>query len=179
MVGVGKTKHPSIQHYAGERKRLSSRGGLTRKPHRHATFGSPAWANSQLVTLLYNCGPRTAQAYYPPFVEEPNATYRRAVSDEIRNFWLKHGRHAKAELWYAVLCDREATQWQWFEAARAIAQPAPQELDSAEVSAGDGAYMETPDVQRPLAGEALRSKHNPSVAQVLAQRADETGNVSR
>jgi len=90
---------------------------------------------------------------------------------EIRAFWNKTRGMSEAERWYAVLVDDKATEGQWLEAAQGITASMSRERPrlgaAAEISGPQGL-----DVWKPLVGEALRSKTDPSVAELLAARSD-------
>jgi hypothetical protein len=115
----------------------------------------------------YRCGP------------ELTPQERRAVADEIRRFWQRHKGRTGEEVWLGVLADREATPTQWLEVAGAIVEPVappPAAAERPHVEAAPG--YEPEEESPPLAGEALRSRKNPSVAESMARRADDIAKLA-
>ncbi len=107
----------------------------------------------------------------------------RGLAAEIRQFWLKHGRRTGPEIWLSVLADSQATHPQWLEAASAIVAPVPPDIDRfpalGRSPAGEMPEEEAANVNRPMAGEVLRKKRDPSVAELMARRADELDDIVR
>jgi hypothetical protein len=92
---------------------------------------------------------------------------------EVRDFYIKTRGKTDAERWYLILADSKATETQWHEAAQNITRPTPVPPNSGEpntkIPPGDPQWAE----DRPLQGEPLRDRRQPSVSELLARRADE------
>ena len=71
-----------------------------------------------------------------------------------------------AEKWYRILADDNAEPKQWLEAACRIVQPVDVEVRGGWTSVPNRKPGEIP----PIRGESLRSKKNPSVADLMAKR---------
>ena len=144
------------------------------------TADEAAFAALRQILKFNNFGPTTKEGYCPPPEDESSAAYRRAAADEIRGFWLKHRGQTQAETWLAVLADSDATQAQWLDAAHAIVEPVPPRVsDAGQLPADEQAEDEVQNTTPLLAGEILRGKQNPSVAQAMAERADEIDQLTR
>lgn len=96
---------------------------------------------------------------------------RRLAAAEIRKFWETTKGLSDAGRWYATLADAEASQEQWLEAAQEITGSTlrePPRVDPAlPVAAARAA-----DLWAPLKGESLRERNDPSVSQLLDERAE-------
>jgi hypothetical protein len=99
---------------------------------------------------------------------------RKAVADRIRSYWEKNRGVPLVERWYRTLVDDRAAPAQWLQAAGNIAQH-----ENVAVIPGSTASTTTrttplPAGARPtLRGEALRTKQNPGVAELMARRVNE------
>jgi hypothetical protein len=142
------------------------------------TVGGAAFAALQGILQVDHFGPLTEHGYYLQGASEMDQ--RRAMAEEIRAYFEKSKGRTQQEMWFAVLADENATDRQWLEAAQKIVEPG-------RASQGDRSRLEGAitingrlrvldnegDRGRPLAGESLRGKQNPSVADLLAQRGDD------
>ena len=95
---------------------------------------------------------------------------RRQHAEDIRAYWNKFRGVRQAERWYRTLADDTATAEQWLEAASRVVEPA---------GAKPLGYRRPPELKRPpgreprLTGAGLRGKAGPSVAELMARRADD------
>jgi hypothetical protein len=110
-------------------------------------------------------GPLTEHGYS----SSRNAELRKPVAEEIRAYWNKVRGVAEADRWYQTLADDKATKEQWLEVIRKIVGSIPRQ---------PGAIVPPPIVSalappRPLAGEGLRNKQNPTITDLFRRRADE------
>lgn len=131
------------------------------------TFITVEWAafeTLQAILKTRTFGPLTERGSLRGLPRPDNET-RRAFVKEVRDFWNKTKTHGDAERWYATLADSQGTERQWLDAARSITQMAPEK----RTKTLDKDFKNSPR----LLGEALRDGRNPSVSQLLAQRAEE------
>jgi hypothetical protein len=85
---------------------------------------------------------------------------RKALAASVRQFWEQTRAVPLVERWYRTLLDDSAGPARWLEAAGAIVQ---QEVKP-------GMPLPKPGSQ-PMQGEPLRTKHDPSVADLMIRRA--------
>lgn len=90
---------------------------------------------------------RLGQAADAQWLSTPDK--RKAEAARIREFWRVYGKMPRTERWYSILSDDNAGPGRWLEVAGQI------------VSTRSAHAME---------GEALRSRTNPSVSELLAKR---------
>lgn len=97
---------------------------------------------------------------------------RHAVAESIRVYWNRYKDVPLEERWYRTLLDDGAGDSAWRQAAANIVRP-----ENIGVVPGSMLFSETTERplqpgERPrLAGEALRAKTNPTVAELMAKRA--------
>ncbi len=85
---------------------------------------------------------------------------RLAVIQEIREGWNRIKDISRADLQFQILADDSATNGQWLEAAEALVTLARYN-------------PALPNAKRPMLGESLRSRKQPGVSDLLAQRAEQ------
>jgi hypothetical protein len=123
-----------------------------------------AYAALCLILETRTFGPRTEHGYAGGAVEQ-----RRAVADEIRQYWEERRNVPIAERWFVTLQDDHATSSQWLEAAGRLTMAADVRIE--------GAWLVTParqDGKVPkMRGESLRERKEPSVAELMAKRSDQ------
>jgi hypothetical protein len=110
-------------------------------------------------------GPATEHRY----LSDWDVTKRDDVAREIRASWNKVKGVGDLERWYQTLADDKATAQQLLETVKKIGAPSPRP-PGAPVPPRMVTALGPP---RPLAGEGLREKTNPSVTELLRKRADE------
>jgi hypothetical protein len=175
---------PLLECLANDR-RLTRAVGFGRNffPSRYfISVGEAAFATLQGILQVDHFGPLTQYRY----TDEVNAGQRRAVADEIRTYWENSKGRTQQEMWFSVLADKNATDRQWLEAAQKIVAP-DRTKPAAEVSQPANAltidtslvdFGDNIGLGRPLAGESLRGKKDPSVADLLEQRADDMARLA-
>ena len=132
------------------------------------------------------CGILKAEHFGPssqdPYYNGKSRKERRGVAEEIRRRFERIRGLPAEEIWLAVLADPEMNYKIWVEAAEKVVAPAPQ-VESGERFGGEstirtngrGLNLEDDDaLARPMAGDALRAKKNPSVTELLVKRSDES-----
>lgn len=149
---------------------LESDWRLTRSVRFHRDFSrhreviavdAAAFAALTKIMEIRTFGPETTHGYQGSTDPER----RRAVAAEIRALWEQTRSAGPEERWYQLLADDEGTPHQWVEAAGRIVQPA-----------GDGRPADGP---RPLQGEPLRVKTEPSVTELMIRRANQLVEMGR
>jgi hypothetical protein len=99
---------------------------------------------------------------------EPRA--RKKVAQTLRAFWEKNRTLSLNERWYRTLRDDSAGRAAWLRAAVGLVQAA----DHPALPDVYGTFVhpaQLPQPGQPLKGEALRSRRDPSVSELLARRA--------
>jgi hypothetical protein len=91
---------------------------------------------------------------------------RKELARAMRAFWIKNRAISLNERWYRTLRDDAAGRDRWFEAAGGIVEAS----DNAGLFAAAGPRQPTP---RPMKGEELRSRRDPSVSALLVRRISE------
>jgi hypothetical protein len=110
-------------------------------------------------------GPATEHRY----LSDWDATKRDTVAKEIRAYWSKVKGVDERERWYQTLAEDKATAQQLLEIAKKIVAPVPRPPGAPIPPRMVSAF----GPPRPMAGEVLRDKTNPSVTELLQKRADE------
>ncbi len=175
---------PLLECLANDR-RLTRAVGFHRDFFRSRYFITVGAASFEALRGIFQAdhfGPLTEHGYYLDRQSQSETDARRAMADEIRRHWQKNKGQSRQETWFRVLADDTATSSQWVEVAQKIIEPdrTGQTGDGSSpavvmlihgpfyLAEGDG------DGSRPLAGESLRSKKNPSVTELLLKRSEET-----
>lgn len=92
--------------------------------------------------------------------------YRPYSPEQLREFWKKNRGKSRSERLFDILADDAGNRRQWLEAAQQLVQ-------SRDIR-NEGGWVTVPDAtkpQAPIVGEELRSRTNPSVADLLSRRA--------
>ncbi len=99
---------------------------------------------------------------------------RKAVADQVRTYWEKNRGVPLGERWYRTLADDRAEPAEWLRAAGNIVQHENVAVIPGSTAFSTSVVTELPPGARPIfRGAALRAKQNPSVAELMARRADE------
>lgn len=93
-------------------------------------------------------------------------TDTKAIVAEIRDFWATSKGKSVAERWYDTLRDDQAGPTRWVEAAGSIVEPVDVKRRGQWISEPKHKPGDIPAMK----GEALRAKHTPSVADLMAKR---------
>ena len=165
---------------------------LTRAVGFHRDFGTQryvipvdvaAYAALCGILQLESFGPETKDGYSRR-AENRHMEHREVVTDEIRRLWERNKGLPPQEFWFDVLGENGAGAERWLDAAQRIVEPG-RVIGVADRSRLEGAIRmngrleireNDRDFGRPLAGDSLRGKKNPSVADLLAQRAEDIAN---
>ncbi len=129
-----------------------------------------AFAALQGILKTRSFGPQTEYGYRSAGTVSDDK--RRLVAQEVREFWNRMKTYSDAERWYRVLADATATDKQWLEAAENITRRVPRPAPP------PGQKVKIPPIaaelndDRPLQGAELRSRTQPSVSELLAERSD-------
>jgi hypothetical protein len=176
---------PLLECLANDR-RLTRAVGFHRNffPSRYfISVGEAAFAALRGIFEVDHFGPLTEHGYQ----DEASADQRRVIAEEIRAYWEKSKGRTRQETWFRVLADDKATSNQWVEVAQKIVEPdrasqggdrfrvegAIRLNDPFHVAENDG------DRDRPLAGESLRSKKDPSLTELFVKRSDEMARLAK
>ena len=135
-------------------------GGAFQNGRIPGTVAEAAYLTLCHILQIRRFGPLTEHGW------EVHAGNRAAVVAEIRKYWEKHRALTPAERWYQILADDHAQPSQWVEAASRIVQPVDVESRGGWVFSP----IRRPGEAPPIRGESLRSKSDPSVAELMAKR---------
>ncbi len=109
---------------------------------------------------------RTAQFTGQQYQVESGKLSQKDLARSMRDYWIRNRALSLPERWFRTLRDDSSGYGQWSEAAAGIIQPADQvgrAVQGAHVRALESSAA-------PMKGEALRSRRDPSVSELLAQR---------
>ena len=95
---------------------------------------------------------------------------RKALAAKFRDYWAKYKSMPPEERWFSVLADDNASPREWLEAAGNIVQRASQSSRGPTLFSGEIWGGGTGDPSIRMRGEALRTKTNPSVSDLLVKR---------
>ncbi len=109
-------------------------------------------------------------AHADPRLRGSDLVARKELARSMRDFWIKNRAISLNERWYRMLRDDAAGPERWTEAALGIVRPKAPTGSSAAIMAF-GAYRMLRPETSPMVGEALRSRRDPSVSELLARRA--------
>ena len=123
-----------------------------------------AFAALCLILETRQFGPLTEHGYH-----QSTADARRAVVEEIGQYWEERRKVPIEERWFLTLKDDNATSSQWLEAASRITMAADVRIEGAWTVTSARKDGNVP----PLRGEPLRGKTEPSVSELLAKRSDQ------
>ncbi len=100
---------------------------------------------------------------------------RKAFAAHIRDYWSKNQGISIFERYYRTLADDHASRHEWLQAAALIAQPAAEPLIPDSTALVGRVSMRSRDGVRPrvLSEASLRQKRDPSVAELIASRANQ------
>jgi hypothetical protein len=96
---------------------------------------------------------------------------RTELARAMRAFWIKNRAISLTDRWYRMLRDDAAGRERWSEAAGGIVQAS----DNAGLIAASGPRTPT---ARPMKGEELRSRRDPSVSELLVRRVSQIARTS-
>ncbi len=98
--------------------------------------------------------------------------HRTALVRAIRADWKKYGRLPQEERWFKMLSDDSEHPERWIEAVENIVQRVDNEFTPSSIYGGARVDATEYEIGKGPAfrGEALRKKHNPSVADLMAKR---------
>ncbi len=94
---------------------------------------------------------------------------RKKIAQTLRAFWEKNRAISVTERWYRTLRDDSAGRDEWFQAAVGIVQA----RDDPGLPQVYGTFVhpsQLPQPGRPMKGEELRSRRDPSVSELVARR---------
>jgi len=94
---------------------------------------------------------------------------REEMVARIRAYWKKFKGVPVEERWYSVLADDSASQEQWLEAASSIVRPIDVTVEGEWITVPQRKPGERPVMR----GEPLRSKKDPSLAELMAKRVEQ------
>ncbi|MDR3621779.1 MAG: hypothetical protein P4L85_20670 [Paludisphaera borealis] len=160
---------PLIQAFRSD-DRLTRSVGFGRDFHRNRMIlrvDQAAYAALTGVLKSTNFGPSSPEG------SNVGGMSRKALADQIQSYWDKNKSVPLVERWYRTLADDEAGNAAWLAAAGMITQPM-----NVETIFGAGALIVTerkkvkPGDRPPLRGEKLRDGRAPSVADLMARRAE-------
>ena len=123
-----------------------------------------AYAALCLILETQKFGPRTEHGY-----DHATGDTRRAVAEEIRQYWEERRKVPIEERWFLTLKDDNATSSQWLEAASRITMASDVRVEGAWTVTSARKDGKVP----PMRGEPLREKTEPSVSELLAKRSDQ------
>ena len=109
-------------------------------------------------------------AHADPRLRGSDPVARKELARSMRDFWKENRAISLNERWYRTLRDNGAGPERWTEAALGIVRPKAPTGSSATIM-GFGAYRMLRPETSPMVGEALRSRRDPGVSTLLAQRA--------
>ena len=100
---------------------------------------------------------------------------RRKTAAAIRAYWEKVKGVPKEERWFKTLADDGASAGEWVQAASNIVQPSDVQVTPGSMFGGSWTTIPSrkPGEIPPLRGEPLRTRKNPSVADLLLKRAQQ------
>jgi hypothetical protein len=140
--------------------------------NRHILSADQA-AYTALIGLLKTTNFAPAEPNAPAPGRGPGRISREELANQMQAYWDKNRAIPVVERWYQTLADDEAGDAAWLEAAGNIVQP-----ENERTVPGTGPFVMTetkplkPGEKPRLRGEPLRRNHEPSVAALMARRAD-------
>jgi hypothetical protein len=114
------------------------------------------------LTAIFNTQQFSGQQYQV----ESGTLSRKDLARSMRDFWIRNRGLSLTERWYRTLRDDSSGYARWSEAAASIVQPTDQVGPAVQ-----GAHVRALEPSAaPMKGEELRSRHDPSVSELLARR---------
>lgn len=155
-----------IRDFRAER-RLTRSVGFGRDFHRHRHIYRADQAAYAALTGILKKSDFTQPS------PDGQAPSRQLVADRIEAYWWANRGTPVVERWYATLADDDAGESAWLEAAGHITRP-----ENVKLLPGSGPFVTTvttepkPGERPKRGGEALRDAREPSVAALMARRAE-------